>query len=340
MKLRPLLLIIIHFYFVAAAAQQRPYYTQYILNNFIINPAVAGIENYADVKLSHRIQWEGLTDAPVTTYFTIQGPLHKSNYPVTTATGYRTPGENPRGNAYWRNYTSAPAHAGIGLTLLNDKAGSLNRFTATATYAYHVGLTPGTNLSAGISAGISQLSLNTSNLNFAVPVDPAVANANTINRLKPDISAGLWLYAANYFLGLSVQQIIPDAIYFSNQPVGIVPGKLVPHIFFTGGYRYTLSDDITALPSFQIRYIQPLPLGVDVNMKLQYRDFLWAGASLRYKNGFAAMLGVNVNQSVNIGYSYDYNTSALGTVSSGTHEILIGFLLNNRYADRCPERLW
>ena len=40
-----------------AEAQQRPYYTQYILNNYIINPAVAGIENYWDVKMSHRLQW-------------------------------------------------------------------------------------------------------------------------------------------------------------------------------------------------------------------------------------------------------------------------------------------
>lgn len=340
MNFRPLLIIIFIFCFVAVSAQQRPYYTQYILNNFIINPAVAGIENYTDVKLSHRIQWEGLTDAPVTSYFTIQGPLHKSNYPETTATGFQTPGDNPRGNAYWRNYTSAPAHAGIGLTILNDKAGSLNRFMASATYAYHVGLSPKTNLSAGISAGISQLSLNTTNLNFAVPVDPVIANTNNINRIKPDVSAGLWLYSSQYFLGLSIQQIIPDNIYFSNQPVGIIAGKLVPHVFFTGGYRYALSEDITALPSFQIRYIQPLPVGIDVNVKLQYRDLIWTGASFRYNNGFAAMLGININQLVNMGYSYDYSTSYLGTVSKGTHEILIGFLLNNHYADRCPERLW
>ena len=47
------------------SAQQRPYYTQYIMNNFMINPAVAGIENYWDVKASHRMQWVGLQDAPV-----------------------------------------------------------------------------------------------------------------------------------------------------------------------------------------------------------------------------------------------------------------------------------
>jgi type IX secretion system PorP/SprF family membrane protein len=60
-------------------AQQRPYYTQYILNNFIVNPAVAGIENYTDVKISHRMQWVGLQDAPVTTYFTIHAPTKKMN---------------------------------------------------------------------------------------------------------------------------------------------------------------------------------------------------------------------------------------------------------------------
>lgn len=59
-------------------AQQRPYYTQYILNNFLINPALAGIENYWDVKTSHRIQWQGIQDAPVTTYLTFHGPLKTS----------------------------------------------------------------------------------------------------------------------------------------------------------------------------------------------------------------------------------------------------------------------
>jgi hypothetical protein len=38
-------------------AQQKPQYTQYIFNNFLLNPAVAGIENYTDVKLGYRSQW-------------------------------------------------------------------------------------------------------------------------------------------------------------------------------------------------------------------------------------------------------------------------------------------
>ena len=66
------------FYIAESFAQQRPHYTQYILNNYIINPAVAGIENYTDVKISHRHQWVGIQDAPVTTYLTIHGPLKRA----------------------------------------------------------------------------------------------------------------------------------------------------------------------------------------------------------------------------------------------------------------------
>lgn len=326
---------------VGAMAQQRPYYTQYIMNNYIINPAVAGIENYWDVKASHRLQWVGIQDAPVTTYFTIHGPLKKSDYDRETATSFRARGENPRGTAYWRDYVSAEPHHGVGFTVLNDRTGPLNRFAAFGTYAYHLSLSPQTSLSAGISAGISNVSLDAGKLNFGnTTVDPAVAGSGLINRLKPDVSAGLWLYSKDYFIGLSAQQIIPQQLTFSDNNVGIQNGKLIPHLFLSAGYRLQLSDDITFLPSTLLRYVNPLPLGIDVNAKFQYQDLIWVGGSYRYKDGFAAMVGVNINNNINIGYSYDMQTSRLNTVSKGTHEILIGFLLGNSYGDWCPRNLW
>lgn len=335
------LLLILCWMFTGLAAQQRPYYTQYIMNSYIINPAVAGIENYWDVKASHRMQWVGLQDAPVTTYLTIHGPLKKSDYERESATSFRARGENPRGTAYWRDYQAAEPHHGVGFTVINDKTGPLNRFAAYGTYAYHIGLSPRTNLSAGISAGFTNISLDAAKLDFGnITVDPAVAGSGTLNRLKPDISAGLWLYSKDFFLGFSAQQIIPQNISFSDNTVSLTGGKLVPHLFFSGGYRMQLSEDVTFLPSALIRYVSPLPIGVDVNTKFQYQDILWLGASYRYKDGFSAMAGVNLNHSINIGYSYDLQTSRLNTVSKGTHEILIGFLLGNKWGDWCPTKLW
>jgi type IX secretion system PorP/SprF family membrane protein len=309
------------------------------MNNYIVNPAVAGIENYWDVKASYRLQWAGIQGAPVTTYLTIHGPLHKSNYDRENPTSFHAPGQNPRGQAYWQKYTSAEPHSGIGFTVLNDATGPLNHFAAYGTYAYHLGLAPYTSLSVGLSAGITQMSLNADKLNFATP-DPAVSGSGILKRLKPDISAGAWLYSRDYFVGLAFQQIIPEQITFSADTLALQKGKLVPHTFITAGYRIPLSEDVSFLPSVLLRYVQPLPLGFDINAKFQYQDLLWAGASYRYQDGFAGMVGINISNMINIGYSYDFTTSQLNTVSRGTHEILIGFLLGNRYGDWCPRNLW
>ncbi len=332
---------------VLVIAQQRPHYTQYILNNYILNPALSGIENYTDVRLSARDQWVGLNGAPTTFYFSIQGPIGKKDY-RTNATSFDVPGENPRGRSYWQSYTAAEPHHGIGGTVINDRTGSFNRLTADITYAYHIGLNATTNLAAGFSAGISKIGLDRSKTDFSGTGDPGdpAAGATTdgyLNKIRPDLGAGLWLYSRDYFLGVSALQIIPQRLSFADDAVTPVTGKLVPHIFITGGYRFLLNDDINALPSLMVKYVQGSSnhnVQVETNMKLQYRDLLWAGASYRYQDGFAGMLGVSVSHTFNIGYAYDLTTTRLNTVSRGTHEIVLGFILGNRYSDACPRCNW
>ncbi len=324
-----------------AHAQQQPQYTQYLINNYILNPALTGIENYTDVKISHRHQWVGLQDAPVTTYLTLHTPLGKKD-DRTTATSFDMPGENPRGRNYWQDYEAAKPHSGIGLKVINDRTGPLNRFSGYVSYAYHVGITAQTSISAGFEAGVQDVFLNRSKLDFgtANPIDPAVYNSGEINSLKPDFGAGIWVYSADYFIGLSAQQIIPQKIYFSDNTVKQQTSKLVPHIFATAGYRFFIDDDISMIPSFMLKYVQPAPAQLDLNTKFQYRDLLWAGVGYRVKDGFNALVGLNVSNTFNISYAYDYTTSQLNTITKGTHEIVLGFLIGNKYGDWCPRNVW
>jgi type IX secretion system PorP/SprF family membrane protein len=317
-----------------AYAQQQPYYTQYMLNNFILNPALAGIQNYWDFKASYRNQWVGLEGAPKTLYLTVNAPLGKTDYDYETpVTVPDLQAKNLGAKQFLMEYTAPPAHSGLGFTIINDKTGPLSRIAAYGSYAYHVPVSLKTTLSFGVSLGVQEVNVDVNAVDFgqANPVDPAVLQSGYLNKLEPDVNAGLWLSNKSFFVGLSAQQIVPVPINSSNGAsssggVVLLQGKLIPHTFLTAGYKIPASDDITILPSVMISYVQPVPVGVDVNAKIQYQDLLWLGFSYRYQRGFAAMLGVNISSTLNLGYSYDYTTTALNTVSYGTHEIVIGFL--------------
>jgi type IX secretion system PorP/SprF family membrane protein len=330
------------------AAQQRPHYTQYIMNNFIINPAVAGIENYWDMKACHRQQWVGLDGAPVTTYVTIHGPFKKNEYGRETPTTLHADGDNPRGSAYWDSYTKAEPHLGFGATFVNDKTGPLVTNTASATLAYHFGISQRTSVSFGLSFGFNQMQIDRDKLNFGTkyPNDPVIysdISNNLFNKYNPDAAAGIWIYSADYFIGVSAQQLLGNKIDFYRTDTAdgrTGNGFLVPHIFATAGYRMFLSEDWSVLPSGTLRFVAPLPMGIDANVKFQYRDQLWFGGNYRFQDGFAAMVGMNVSNTFNIGYSYDLTTSQLNTVSRGSHEIVLGLLIGNKFGDWCPRNTW
>ena len=319
--------------------QQRPHYTQYILNNYILNPAISGIENYTDVKLSVRNQWVGIPGAPTTFYATVHGPIGKKDF-KSNATSFDMKGENPRGRQYWEDYTASPPHHGVGFTMMNYRTGYINRFMAYGTYAYHQGIGPKTTLAAGFGAGIGGTSLDRTKVELANPIDPAIGQGTSVNNISPEFNAGLWLYGADFFAGVSVHQIIPTKLELVDD--AYYGSTLVPHLFATAGYRLFMTEDWTVLPSVMMRYINAMPLYVDINAKFQYQDRFWLGGSYRIREGFAAMAGINISQMFNLSYSYDINNASylLGPMQKGTHEIVLGFLLNNGYGDMCPRNVW
>jgi type IX secretion system PorP/SprF family membrane protein len=318
-----------------ACAQQKPQYTQYVFNNLLLNPAVSGIENYTDVKAGYRSQWTGLQGAPVTSYLTVDAPLG-DKFIQGDATAFPAEGgENPSSRLYTQNYMAAEPHHGIGFMIVSDQAGPINQTNIDATYAYHLGLTDRLNLAVGVQGGVNHVILNTSQITLENPFDPAIANGNN-SQWKPDLGAGIWLYSSDYYFGASVQQLLPENLYFSTNNA-YNQSKTVPQYFVTAGVKLFLTDDITLLPSFLIKEINPTPLTYDINAKISFRDKFWIGGSYRRDDSFGVLAGINISSFINIGYSYDITTSALNTVSNGTHEIVISLLLNNRYKVTCPQ---
>jgi len=321
-------------------AQQRPQYTQYIFNNYLLNPALSGMENYTDVKLGYRKQWTGIKDAPQTSFFSANWKFG-DDYLWRNPLSLPDHGDDPMSRNYMQNYTASPAHHGMGITAVIDDVGPLSRVDANLTYAYHLQLGQQLNLSVGVAAGFSRIALDLYALDFGTPDpqdDPAVNNT-IVSQIKPDLSVGVWLYGASFFAGASVQQILPQKLKFTNDP-GFSSGKNVPHWFFTTGYRFFLSDEIAATPSVMFKQVSPAPLSFDTNLKLAFKDRFWIGGSYRRNDSFSALAGINISKLINLTYSYDFVTSELNKVSNGSHEIVLGLQLNNFYEVWSTTRMW
>lgn len=325
-------------------AQQQPYYTQYVLNPFVYNPALAGIESYWDVKMSYRHQWQGIEGAPRTTYLTVNGPLKPIRYSKST-TGTVPRAQKKRKSVvreHWKNYKSIQSHAGVGMTVYNDQAGPLNIYSATVAYAYHVGLSPKLSLGMGLSAGVHGYRLNTDALNFGTnnPDDPAVGAMAAQGKVKPEFNFGVWFYSPFYFLGAAAQNVVSySSVSASAEQLNVFDGRLVPHYSISAGYKFILNEDYSLLPSMVMRYVPRSPVTADVNFKLQYRDFIWTGVTCRTTRTFSFIMGAHVKSKWSLGYSYDF-LSALGASPSGTHEVVVGILLGNKAKVLCPRDFW
>ncbi|WP_316806638.1 type IX secretion system membrane protein PorP/SprF [Pedobacter agri] len=323
---------------VNAFSQQKPQYTQYIFNQYLLNPALSGIENYIDFKAGYRKQWAGINDAPQTSFVSAHWALGDNQLWSNALTSFPEQTGNPMDRNYTQNYTASPPHHGMGVTAVLDKTGPIRRLDANVTYAYHLQLSNNFNLSAGVAAGLSSISLDINALTFENPNEPSLNRAIT-SQLRPDLSVGLWLYGSRMFAGISAQQILSQKLSFSGDDSYNL-GKAVPHFFATAGYKFFLDEEIAAIPSVMVKYVQPSPVSVDLNMKLAFRDKIWLGGSYRKDDSFSAMAGFNIGKMVNLTYSYDFTTSDLNQVSNGSHEIVLGLLLNNIYKVPSYIRMW
>ncbi len=72
MKKISILILLISLGFLVKA-QQLPQFTQYMINDYVFNPAIAGIESNYQMKSNIRNQRAGVNNAPRTTVLSVYG---------------------------------------------------------------------------------------------------------------------------------------------------------------------------------------------------------------------------------------------------------------------------
>ena len=309
-------------------AQQIPQYSQFQRNQFMINPAAAGVYDFVDITMSGRWQWLGVSDSPKTSYLAFSVPVRFT--PKYYNPGIRTSGgpiQNPEIKTGKLKHT-------FGGQLLADQYGAFRKFSFSGTYAIHVPLTKKVNLSFGVKAGLSNNSFLADQaqvLNIMAPDqnqynDPTYDNfvQNQSNKYIMDVGAGLYLYSNNLFFGVAAEQLTRDMVEFGQGTANFDPQM---HYSILGGYKITLTDQLTLTPGFLIKYMSPAPLSIDGNLQLEYNNWLWMTIGYRHTDAVIAMVGMNISERFKFGYSYDFSVSRFNSYSSGGHELTLGLML-------------
>jgi len=280
-----------------ATAQYDAMFTQYMFNEMFINPAYAGSREAMSLTALHRQQWVNFPGRPVTTTFSMHGPI--------------------QGNKM-----------GIGLSILNEKIGVLNRNLAYLSYAYRVKTGKNGFLSFGVMGGVHQQVNKLSELKTVDPGDVQMSQ-NTPSLLAPNFGTGIYFNTKKFYAGLSIPRLIDDRATFSStgdvvKSLQISPQKF--HYYLTVGRVFTVSDALKIKPQAMVKSVQNAPIEIEGNVNFLIKEMLWVGASYRSSADVSGILGLQVNSQFVFSYAYDFPLTDIKTYTMGSHELMLSYL--------------
>lgn len=289
--------------------QHDPQFSQNMFNQLASNPGFAGSSGMVNVSAINRQQWMGFEGAPKTTVFGADAAINLFGW-----------------------------DSGVGIVVMNDEIGFYNDLHLSVNYSYQVELAEGA-IGFGVSLGLVNqvfdgtkiyLPSNGNGNSYHNIAKDALLPQAKVNGTAIDMGMGVFLERKNYYMGLSVLHLNKPKPNFKDE----FQSYLKQTIFLTGGYRYKLQDKpIVLLPSVFIKS-DLASMQADVNINVMVKNKYWGGLTYRYQDAIVVLAGMELNNGLRFGYSYDITTSEMATVSSGSHEFMVGYSFDMSFEKR------
>lgn len=298
---------------------QDPVFSQFFSTPLQLNPAFAGVTYAPRITLNYRNQYPGWPNAYATYAATYEQSVEALN-------------------------------SGFGLIVLSDAAGDkLYKSTRiSGVFGYKVRIKREHVVKFGVQAGIIQSSIDWDRLVFPDQLDeiygetdsggnPIISEESrpeSLNKITPDISAGIMYYSPDFHIGFSVKHLnSPDEslLQINNNLQAGLPLRFTVH----GGYEITLDQGNNRRPptfiSPNLMFVKQgdfgqINGGVYAGMR-QFFGGLWYRHTFSNPDAVIALIGYRVGV-LRFGYSYDLTISNLASApggTGGTHEISLSF---------------
>ncbi|MBI5914420.1 MAG: PorP/SprF family type IX secretion system membrane protein [Bacteroidetes bacterium] len=298
-------------------SQQLSLFSQYRENQTIINPAAVGSSylGYGQnltFGTSYRVQWQGFEGAPTTA--NLRGDfLYTEGSPVSIM-----------GGGYLINDQTGPT----GFTGLYGRIGGV-----LSDDPYYGGI------SVGLSFGMVQYRVNTSDIRLRQSGD--ILSGDDQNKIFPDVGVGVFAYRkldgggfdGDYvYGGISVPQVIGLDLMFQDGN-GEFYTRRIQHFYGMLGFYKFFKDEGFLEPSVWVKYAPNAPVNADFNLRYQMAQSFWIGVggstskAMHVEAGFLLGENLGFDNTLRIGYGYDYSFSTFGPYTGGAHEINISYAL-------------
>lgn len=267
-----------------------PFESQYFINRYLGNPAMAGLDSTLTLNAAYRKQFSDLPGAPVTEAFS-------ADY---------NPGKR----------------VGLGLIAYNDKAGLISRSRFALTYAYHlpVGLY-GQQLHFGISAAFAHANLDPKDI-VGDQNDPAITDFNG-RKDAFEVDYGMAYTGEHITLQASLSNLISFMKKFNNSIAE------VPTVYAAAAYKFIFNGVVNSLePQVSVLGVKNYNSLVNGGVNLvMFHQILNISGIIHGSGSFSAGIGLNYKNIIHIQGSYLSQTSGLRNYTDGNYEIDLGISL-------------
>ena len=273
-----------------AYAQLNPIGSVYYQNQYLANPAIAGIERGWQVNASYKVQWTAIEGAP-----TMQ---------AVTA-DYGTPGNK----------------IGLGLNFYNENAGVILRTGIKATYAYHLPLNDDQSfIDFGVSAGIINEWIDYDKV-IGDPGDLSIQQFNA-RRWYADGDFGL----AYRNKKITIQGGLPNLKRFLNRDIR---RNTIDRSLYMAAISYKFfNSNFSIEPKVMYRGVENYKDIIDLGTQFQFfQDKLVMNAMYHTTNSVTLGLGTYYQNQLRILCLYTTGTTDLGKYSNGEFEISLQYQL-------------
>lgn len=284
-------------------AQLVPMASQYYENEYLGNPAFAGIEKGIRVNLATRNQWKALPGSPST-------QLLSADYHLENVNGGKV---------------------GAGLNLYSDKAGLIRRTRVMASYAYHLPLGSGDQkLHFGLSLGVMNERLDYD----ALVGDPGDIAADRFNQRKSYLDGDFGIAFSHD--RLTIQGALPNMKKLLKKDVNAT----VDGSTFYMAFSYKIGRELELIsvePKFSFRGARDINNLWDIGTNIRFsNNAIYLMGMYHSSRSSTFGLGLNYQEKVLIQGYYTNQLAAQRLDTGGSFEINLQVPIVVKYRKRDP----